>query len=193
MRNMQRFLAAILIAANLLISSTAPMAACAAVVGEGTATTAVSQQVRQMEQNLLPPTDAYLQQLAEEQNLPYTAGKDGDERFYADNGTPIYPPNDGAVGEIRYVILPAGSEILTRYGGELGYYVSPEGISFTARALPRTTNMQNFHRYRITGDIPGVALGKIAPWFGKEGGGIQYKLPARIRDLIDTGYLSEVE
>ena len=35
--------------------------------------------------------------------------------------------------------------------------------------------------------------GKIAPWFGRLGGGIQYKLPDRITNLMESSLLREMD
>ena len=118
----------------------------------------------QMYYNYAPPTDEFIAGLAAEQGVAYTPGKKGEARFYADDGRPIYPSNDGAVGVIVTVTLPAG-DLLTRYGKPTGRYVSPDGV-------------QN---------------GKIAPWFGRTGGGIQYKLPDRIVNLMEASMLREVD
>ena len=40
---------------------------------------------------------------------------------------------------------------------------------------------------------PFVQKGKIAPWFGRTGGGIQYKLPDRIVNLMEASMLREVD
>ena len=139
----------------------------------------------QMYYNFAPPTDAFIAALAAEQSLPYTQGKEGEARFYADDGRPIYPSNDGAVGCILTVTLPQGA-VLTRYGAPTGRYVSPDATSFEQRALPSTTREGDFHVYLVRREIAGVEKGVIAPWFGRTGGGIQYKLPDRISALMGT-------
>lgn len=149
----------------------------------------------QMRRNFLPPSDAFIAELAAEQSLPYTVGKKGAARFYADNGRPVYPANDGAVGHIAKITLRAGSVILTRYGAATGRYVSPADTPFEQRALPMTTDESDFHTYVVRRNIEGVEKGLIAPWFGQAGGGIQYKLPDRISNLLDgeEPFLEEVE
>ena len=146
----------------------------------------------QMYYNFAPPTDAFIAELAAEQGVAYTPGKKGEARFYADDGRPIYPSNDGAVGVIVTVTLPAG-DVLTRYGKPTGRYVSPDGMTFEQRALPSTTNEGDFHVYCVERPIDGVQKGKIAPWFGRLGGGIQYKLPDRIVNLMEASMLREVD
>ena len=146
----------------------------------------------QMYYNYAPPTDEFIAGLAAEQGVAYTPGKKGEARFYADDGRPIYPSNDGAVGVIVTVTLPAG-DLLTRYGKPTGRYVSPDGMTFEQRALPSTTSEGDFHVYCVERPIDGVQKGKIAPWFGRTGGGIQYKLPDRIVNLMEASMLREVD
>ena len=146
----------------------------------------------QMYYNYAPPTDEFIAGLAAEQGVAYTPGKKGEARFYADDGRPIYPSNDGAVGLIVTVTLPAG-DVLTRYGKPTGRYVSPDGMTFEQRALPSTTSEDDFHVYCVERPIDGVQKGKIAPWFGRTGGGIQYKLPDRIVNLMEASMLREVD
>lgn len=139
-----------------------------------------------MEKNIIPATDVYIELLAKRSGLPYTVGKVGEERFYADNNQPIYPPNNGAVGNTIFVDIEKDSIVLTRYGREYGSYVSPNGTSFEERALPRSTSTDpsNYHRYRVLKTIKRAEQGIIAAWFGRAGGGIQYKLPASIAKLL---------
>ena len=146
----------------------------------------------QMYYNFAPPTDAFIAELAAEQGVAYTPGKKGEARFYGDDGRPIYPSNDGAVGVIVTITLPAG-DVLTRYGKPTGRYVSPDGITFEQRSLPSTTSEGDFHVYCVDRSIDGVQKGKIAPWFGRVGGGIQYKLPDRIVHLMEASFLHELD
>ncbi len=128
--------------------------------------------------------------IADKYKLPYTIGKKGNERFYADNGRPIYPENDGAIGEMKRVILKAGT-IVDRYGDSKGTFVSPTGVQLESRALPRIAIHAEYHKYKIEKDF--VCLtGKVAPWFGEKGRGTQYKLEQRVQELLDNGYIEEV-
>ena len=90
-----------------------------------------------MEKNLFPPTDTFIASLAQKYGVPYTKGKKGEDRFYSDEGKPIYPPNDGAVGTPKTIILKAGSIIVDRYGGATGQYLSPRETHYEQRSLPR--------------------------------------------------------
>ena len=142
-----------------------------------------------MEKNLFPPTDAFIASLAQKYGMTYTKGKKGEDRFYSDEGRPIYPPNDGAVGTPKTITLKAGT-VIDRYGWPNGSYASPKGVSYENRALSRTTT-QAYYVYQVVKDIENVQAAEVASWFGQPGGGIQYKLPKKISEL--EGYLVEVQ
>ena len=67
--------------------------------------------------------------------------------------------------------------LVDRYGPVYGGYVSPKNVSFEARALPRTTKIEEYSVFVIKKDIKDVLSGVAAAWFGEPGGGTQYKLP----------------
>lgn len=53
-----------------------------------------------------------------------------------------------------------------------------------------------FSTYRVIKPIENVLMGKVAPWFGQIGGGIQYyfgKTGYNIQELIDMGYLESID
>ena len=144
-----------------------------------------------MAENLLPPTDEFIESIAKMYGMTYTKGKKGEDRFYSDEGKPIYPPNDGAVGTPKTIILKAGSIIVDRYGRDTGQYLSPMGTPYEQRSLPRGSKNCEYHVYQVVKDIENVQAAEISAWFGQPGGGIQYKLPKRIIEL--GGYLKEVK
>ena len=146
-----------------------------------------------MNKNLVPPTDEYIKTLADKQGLVYSIDKKGNERFYADDGFPIYPPNDGFVGRPEKVTLKAGGQLVDRYGHPFGSYVCEEGTGYSQRALPKGTKERGYTVFAIEKDIEDVLEGEIAPWFGEVGGGIQYKLPHDTEFLLDEGYLKKVK
>lgn len=139
-----------------------------------------------MRMNLIAPTDEFIYQLAIEQGKPYTKGKVGEERFYADNGRPIYPPNNGGIGTPEKITLKSGEIIYSRYGKPTGSYVSPKDTSFEERAMPRTANTNDLHYYRVVKDIKDVERSVIAAWFGQKGLGIQLKLPSSVESLEEN-------
>lgn len=52
--------------------------------------------------------------------------------------------------------------------------------------------MDDYHEFIVKSDIKNVESGIIAAWFGLPGGGIQYKLPQMVSDLLRKGVLAEV-
>lgn len=144
-----------------------------------------------MAENLLPPTDEFIESIAKMYGMTYTKGKKGEDRFYYDDGAPIYPLNDGAVGDVQVITLKAGSGLVDRYGRSSGRYLSPEGTPIEQRSLSKDAKKQTYHVYKVIRDIENVEEGLIAPWFNDPGGGIQYRLPKTIDEL--SGYLKEVD
>ena len=144
-----------------------------------------------MAENLLPPTDEFIESIAKMCGMTYTKGKKGEDRFYSDDGAPIYPLNDGAVGDVKVITLKAGSGLVDRYGRSSGRYLSPEGTPIEQRSLSKDAKKQTYHVYKVIRDIENVEEGLIAPWFNDPGGGIQYRLPKTIDEL--SGYLKEVD
>lgn len=146
-----------------------------------------------MAENLVPPTDEFIESIAKKYGMKYTKGKKGEDRFYSDDDVPIYPPNDGFVGEPKIITLKAGEMLVDRYGPVYGGYVSPKNVSFEERALPRTTSKTLYNVFVIKKDIADVQSGLAAAWFGEVGGGIQYKLPMNTKQLLEDGYMELVE
>jgi hypothetical protein len=108
-------------------------------------------------------------------------------------GPGSWPPNRGFVS-IETVDLNIGSKI-DRFGGFLdsngefrdyGTFVSPEGNSFTSRALPSSTKNKDYNAYEVIEPLK-VNSGPAIPWFGQPGGGTQYELPSSIENLKDKG------
>ncbi|HCS1417880.1 TPA: glycohydrolase toxin TNT-related protein, partial [Shigella boydii] len=98
-----------------------------------------------------------------------------------------WPPNRGVLGESpQYTLLP-GTRI-DRYGSEYGTFLSPEGTPYRARSLKPGTDGKPYSVYEVTKPIT-VDAGEAAPWFGYEGGGIQYELPDKVINLINNGSL----
>ena len=101
-----------------------------------------------LEKNLFPPTDTFIASIAQKYGVPYTKGKKGEDRFYFDDDEPIYPLNDGFIGEPKKITLKAGSIVLDRYGGEKGTFVATYGTALEMRALPRGSKKNTeYHIY----------------------------------------------
>ena len=73
---------------------------------------------------------------------------------------------------------------IDRIGAETGSFLSPEGTSFKARALPPDTPANPYYVYEVLEPLP-VTSGRAAAWFGYEGGGTQY--------LIDWNTIADRE
>ncbi|WP_251455261.1 minor capsid protein [Veillonella intestinalis] len=149
-----------------------------------------------MERNYLPPTVEFIANLAKKQEQPYNVVEKMEANipdiFYDDNGEPVYPPSDGAIGAVRAITLLPGQLILDRYGHIGGRFFSVKGTPFSQRAMPRASQNTEYHTYRILKPLD-VTEGLVAPWFGEEGLGIQYKSEIRIKELLKQGIIEEVE
>lgn len=130
--------------------------------------------------------------LEEFKPLEYTIGKDKINRWFTDDGAPLYPPNNGVVGNSWDIELPIGYYV-SRYGGETGSYVAPLEVEFAHRAMPydEKTHSMHKHKYRVIKPLP-VKAGVVAPAFNQVGGGLQYKVDKAILHYINAGYLEEV-
>lgn len=104
-----------------------------------------------------------------------------------------YPPAatspGGFVGKPVSDTLQPGS-VISRYGSEGGRYTSPAGTPFSARGLPPGQKSLGESVYQVTRPID-VDAG-IAAWWQGGGGGIQYRLPASVRELLESGALKRV-
>ena len=143
-----------------------------------------------MEKNLFPPTDAFIASLAQKYGMTYTKGKKGEDRFYSDDGRPIYPPNNGAVGKEEKTLLPKGT-VISRYGPNRGVFVSPAKTSLEERALPKNTREKNeLHTFVLKNDVT-CYKSIVAPWFAQKGGGVQLRFTNSLQELLDRGDLDE--
>lgn len=144
-----------------------------------------------MAENLVPPTDEFIESIAKKYGMTYTKGKKGEDRFYADNGKAIYPPNNGAVGKEQKAILKVNT-IIDRFGGNYGYYTSPEGTALEARALDKGARAKNdLHKFKVVKELP-CYESRVAPWFNQKGNGTQYRLFKSIDELLKEGFLVEI-
>ena len=77
-----------------------------------------------------PNTNKWLELLGLNKNLP----------------APYWPPNRGALGEVRSITLPVGN-LVDRYGYSGGTFVSPVGTPYPMRALPPGSNQKIYTIY----------------------------------------------
>ena len=114
-----------------------------------------------------------------------------DSRYYNPDGSPIWPPNKGFDGNPTKITLESGT-LIDRYGYDGGTFVSPKGVPYTERSLPLGTDKKPYTVFEVVKPIE-VQAGKIAPWFGEKGGGIQYEFSQKISELLEQGILRKVQ
>ena len=119
--------------------------------------------------------------------LPYLgycfSGEGGSgAQWFDEQGNPIWPPNRGFDGEPVTTTLQPGTRI-DRYGYDGGTFVSPEGTPYSQRALAPGTESKPYTVFEVAKPVE-VQGGKIAPWYGEEGGGIQYEFSESISELL---------
>ncbi|AVK72241.1 adhesin [Cupriavidus necator] len=106
------------------------------------------------------------------------------------NGSWKWPDNEGAVpGTTTRGELQPGATI-DRFGSPRGSYVAPERTPTTERALAPGSATEAPHVYEVTRPLP-AARSIVAPAFGQEGYGVQYKLDKPVQWYLENGYLRE--
>ena len=109
-----------------------------------------------------------------------------------------WPPNRGFASS-RTITLSPGFEF-DRYGGRInrktgkfedaGSFIADKETPYGYRSLPSGYEEKPLNSYRVKEPIQGVQQGEAIPWFGQEGGGIQYEIPASeggIDGLLNSG------
>ncbi len=126
------------------------------------------------------------------------------DEFVDDSGTWRYPAENGFDGQALPMELKGG-DVIDRFGDERGRYLSPDGTTFSERALPPDSlNPQvekyGYHRYEIVRPFQ-ADVGYVAPAFAQQGGGLQIFLRGEhlgeaaqgarvnVKWLLDNGYL----
>ncbi|MFE7611255.1 TNT domain-containing protein [Streptomyces celluloflavus] len=122
-----------------------------------------------------------------------------DEWRLADNTDWKWPPNDGFDGKPKEEKLAVGTQ-LDRFGRPDGRFLSPFKTAYAQRAIP-PSNLRtypkdvecNYHRYEVVKPFA-VQTGKIAKWFGQDGGGTQKVLEKNdsVQNHITSGDLKDV-
>ncbi|WP_291745801.1 MULTISPECIES: glycohydrolase toxin TNT-related protein [unclassified Limnobacter] len=101
-----------------------------------------------------------------------------------------WPPNRGFESTPEPKVLMPGERI-DRYGSPYGTYTSPEGTPYRARAPKPGTDLKPYSVYEVTQPIE-VRSGSAKPWFGYEGGGMQYEMSQSMKDLEAAGKIKRV-
>lgn len=133
--------------------------------------------------------------LIEDPSAPYGRGADGSPFTAADydsryvisgNNWDNYPPNDGAVRGSRIVYEDLGA-FIRDYGGQLDRIGPPRGDYL---ALKPDVNNCEFTGYMPSGWT--VEISKIAPAFGRPGGGLQILVHNEFGNVIRVADLEEM-
>ena len=122
-------------------------------------------------------------------------GTVGDETKTSENvgkwknpdGSTKWPANDGFKGTPIKTTLQPGTKI-DRYGDTSGIFAAPKGTSFNERSLAPGSENGPYNAYEVIRPFD-VQAGTTAPWFDQPGGGMQYKLPMSVKELIRQGYI----
>ena len=134
-------------------------------------------------------------QNAAEINLPEDTLIVRDTKYLDESGHvdyPKYAPDNGFVAGTKHIETLDVGALIDRYGGPGGDFTALKGTPYKMRSLPYYKNQNVYHVYRVIKPIENVEAGRIAPAFGERGGGMQYRLPTNIKELIENGYLEEV-
>jgi hypothetical protein len=91
----------------------------------------------------------------------------------------------------RMVELPDGTEI-DRFGDPDGNLTYVIGTPFESRSLVPEWVNKEYHSYRVQRPLE-VLTGTAIPWFEQPGGGTAYLLPHAVEDLLEDGYLVEID
>ena len=113
------------------------------------------------------------------------------QSWYAADGSIYYPQHDGAIPGTEVNMTLKAGDMIGRYGniGPKSDFVTQTGVDAARLALPPNTNPDIYQEFEVIKDIPGTIQAKIAPWGGSLGGGLQYKLPLPIKELLEKGYI----
>lgn len=113
-------------------------------------------------------------------------------------------PNDGKVPDTEVILAPRDVPRMDRIGGPGGEYFADDGTSMSERSLP--PDRLNFERrsWDVNPNHPDLHDGsvriersEVAPAFGQEGGGYQYRFvtpddkPISQGDLLHRGIISD--
>jgi hypothetical protein len=103
-----------------------------------------------------------------------------------------WPLNRGFVaGEAGQASVLPG-QVLDRYGGTGGSFLSPAGTPAAARSLAPGVELRPLNSYQVMKPFEAGA-GRAAPAFGQPGLGLQfYTGQTTVQDLINSGHLQPI-
>jgi hypothetical protein len=123
--------------------------------------------------------------------LPGAAAKTAGDAWYNADGSLNLPPDYGAIKGTEKIIDLQPDSKLGRFGtyGKNSDFLTAPGSAAETLSLPPYTDTSIYHEFTVLKPIPGVTQSTVAPWGGSVGGGMQYRLPMTIEDLIFNGYI----
>ncbi|MEU9359751.1 TNT domain-containing protein [Streptomyces sp. NPDC051840] len=108
-----------------------------------------------------------------------------------------YPDNDGFVldragNPVKKTLTLKVGQLVDLFGSGRGNFLAPAGTPYAKRAIP-PSNLDrytddypySYHLYRVEEAFT-VEAGRIRPWFGQPGLGIQYKTAQRVSELVNA-------
>ena len=122
------------------------------------------------------------------QGVQYEKG--GKYNYINSDGTIKWPQNNGFDGTPVKKTLQPGTKV-DRYGYGGGSYVAPEGTPYTQRSMFPGSDKLPYSVYEVVKPVD-VKAGNVAPWFGEQGGGVQYKFEQSVSSLVEQGILRKV-
>lgn len=116
-----------------------------------------------------------------------------------------YPDFDGytidtAGKAVRFNYTLREGVYIDRFGDENSNYTAPAGTPYAMRSLPpwnlntrKPTDLPyNYYVYKVNRTMR-VEAGPIAPAFGQPGLGVQFILPKKVLELVNTGNLTRID
>jgi hypothetical protein len=104
----------------------------------------------------------------------------------------LRPPNRGFVTDQGGPATVLPGQLVDRYGGTGGSFLSPAGTPISQRSLAPGSEFRPLNTYQVLQPFEASA-GSVAPFYGQTGQGLQFDVsPSTVQDLIDSGTLSPV-
>ena len=107
-------------------------------------------------------------------------------------GSIEWPDDDGFLGGVSVDEVLSQGTLIDRYGLDTGKFTSPINTPMEMRAIDPMARTRPYKVFEVVEPIT-VKSGEIVPWFDEPGGGIQYKMPKTIEELLDDGVIRRVQ
>ena len=119
-------------------------------------------------------TSTWIQKPDYDRYKKYQSVYDNEKWFNQTTGEVHWPSSDGFKnGIIPNPTTVNKGTVFKRYGGESGEFLGNATDSFESRSLAPFTDENNVHYYMLNKNCT-MTVGEVEPWFGSDGGAIQY-------------------